>query len=185
MAMFANNPNEVLEESIALDQGTEQLESQILTAIGRLTHRNIQEMNYKIEHLSGGNTNILYRVSSNDLTHDQYVIRLYGIGTEDFIDRSAENLIFAELSKAGISPPFIGLFQNGRVEGYLQARSLHPDEFSEIPMARSIAKALANFHHIAIESIDQSVGLWKKLHVFLSLAQGNQASLCLVYSFLL
>jgi ethanolamine kinase len=173
LAMYRNNPNEILQESIALDQETEQLERQILDVIRQLIQRDILDINYKIEHLSGGNTNILYRVSADDLSHDQYVIRLYGIGTEDFIDRSAENLIFSELSKAGISPPFIGLFKNGRVEGFIQARSLHPDEFSEIRMVRSIAKALANFHGLTIDTIDQSVGLWKKLNLFFSLAQGE------------
>lgn len=169
MASFFNNPHEILNETI--DLTCNDIEDRILDVIGKIVHKDMNEFNYKVQHLSGGNTNILYRVFSEDNNQDQYVIRLYGIGTEDFIDRSVENLIFSELSKAGISPPFVGLFTNGRVEGYLNARSLSPDEFSYPPIARSIARSLAGFHLTAID-IDRSVGLWNKVHIFFRLAQG-------------
>jgi ethanolamine kinase len=186
MSVFCDNPNEVLDESV--DLNSSDLESQVLSVVSKIVHQDLVKLNYQIEHLSGGNTNILYRVFSPSL-HDQndeqakcqYVIRLYGIGTEDFIDRSTENIIFSALSKAGISPPFVGLFNNGRVEGYINARSLSPDEFSLLPIGRSIAQTLANFQNTKIDDIDHTLGLWKKLHVFFSLAQGHQ-SLCFFLS---
>jgi ethanolamine kinase len=176
MSVFCNNPNEVLNETV--DLASENLETQVLSVVSKIVHQDLVKLNYQIVHLSGGNTNILYHVfpsgDENDgESRDQYVIRLYGIGTEDFIDRSTENIIFSALSKAGISPPFIGLFTNGRVEGYLNARSLSSDEFSLVPIGRSIAQTLANFHHTIID-IDRTVGLWKKLHLFFSLAQGHK-----------
>lgn len=178
MSVFCDNPNEVLAESIDLNSAD--LESDILSLVSKIVEEDLLKLDYSIQHLSGGNTNILYRLmppspspSSSSSCKRGYVIRLYGMGTEDFIDRTIENIIFSELSKAQISPPFIGLFLNGRVEGYLNARALSPDEFSLLPIGRSIAQTLANFHHIQIKNIDQTMGLWKKLHVFFSLAQGS------------
>ena len=45
------------------------------------------------------------------------------------MDRNKENVIFSSLSKAGVSPVFYGLFENGRVEGFLDRRTL---DFSEV-----------------------------------------------------
>lgn len=193
MNNYRNNP--FLTYNYTVDYTINNLKLSIINLIKELifNNKNINENNFEVIHLTGGNTNILYRVylkNINELNefndeikenneniienidiNQQYIVRLYGLGTEDFIDRKMENIIFAELSKSKISPPFLGLFNNGRVEGYLNARSLDPDEFALLPIGRAIAKAMANLQSISID-IDKNVGLWNKLHVFFSLAQG-------------
>jgi hypothetical protein len=169
-SVYANNPDAVLDYLV--DFSPENLVSNIIEVVRKIVEeeKDLSETNFEVKHLSGGNTNILYHVCSEDKIH-QYIVRLYGIGTEDFIDRRMENVIFSELSKSGISPAFIGQFKNGRVEGYLNARPLLPDEFALLPIGRSIARSMANLQGISID-IEKSVGLWKKIHVFFSLAQG-------------
>lgn len=182
MSIYSNNP--LIKLDYIVDYNPENLSNNIIEVIKQIiTYKDYNNINFKVEHLTGGNTNILYLITpevTNEI--EQYIVRLYGLGTEDFIDRQIENTIFAELSKSGISPKFLGLFSNGRVEGYINARSLSPDEFSDIPIGRSIAKAMANFQHISID-IDRNVGLWNKLHVFFSLAKGIVVFFLLIISY--
>lgn len=130
-------------------------------------------VDFTISKLSGGMTNILYKVlpESRELWKDGYVVRLFGDGTELYIDRQRENFVFAALSKAGLAPPFVGLFQNGRVEGYLPARPLELEEFKCPKILPHIARATCKLHGSTV-AIDTSVGIWEKLHEFFTLGIG-------------
>lgn len=89
-------------------------------------------------------------------------MRLYGDNTEAFIDRNVENSascdsladvmlhgtvahsacgalcavcvteLFALLSKQGFAPTYHGRFQNGRIEGWMDARPLEPEEMGQV-----------------------------------------------------
>lgn len=83
-----------------------------------------------VSSVSGGITNILYRVSgmrptngnnddnntSNLLSPDSVLVRVFG--GHGMIDRDIENATFSALWKAGIAPTYYGRFGNGRVEEY-------------------------------------------------------------------
>jgi thiamine kinase-like enzyme len=69
-----------------------------------------------ITKLTGGLTNILYSVKplkSVQKNEEPVVIRIFGSGTSEIIDRQTENLIFSRLSQSKFGPPFYGLFENG------------------------------------------------------------------------
>ena len=80
--------------------------------------------NTRITKLTGGITNILFLVvpiiqeggSHIEKMEGSVIIRIYGTGTADIIDRNVENLVFAQLSQAKFGPTFYGLFENGYIE---------------------------------------------------------------------
>jgi ethanolamine kinase len=68
------------------------------------------------------------------------------------IDRARENRLFARLSQIGFAPPYLGRFENGRVEGFLAGfRSLEPAEMGEDRWRRGIARTLAELHALPVD----------------------------------
>ena len=69
------------------------------------------------------------------------------------IDRERENSLFAQLSKLGFAPGYLGRFTNGRVEGYMEARPLEPEEMgliSPVDISGMIARELARMHSMEV-----------------------------------
>ena len=104
---------------------------------------------YTVVEVQGGITNKLYRVSGfeKDQDHvgfDSVLVRVFG--GEGLIDRDVENPTFAALSRAGIAPPYLGRFGNGRVEGWLYARPLQVREFAVPAFSASIAHQMGRLH---------------------------------------
>ena len=72
--------------------------------------------NLSTSRVSGGITNVLYRVSGFPSPHPNSVlIRIFG--AEGMIDRDLETSAYASLCDAGIADKYFGRFANGRVEG--------------------------------------------------------------------
>jgi len=128
----------------------------------------LQDM--EIAPLTGGITNQLYLVNLRPLK-TKVIVRVFGEGTDEFLDRRVENVIFANLSSTGIGPKFYGLFGNGRVEGYLPSRALTPEETKRFEYIPAIARSVAQFHSQSIDGIPPDLCLWRMLDKFLSLAQ--------------
>lgn len=101
----------------------------------------------RIEPLTGGITNVLFKLTPVSPGPPIVIVRLFGEGTELFVDRDIENVVFSELSRLEMgSPIFYGLFENGRVEGYLEARAVTPEEMHDPRIYRRIASAVARLH---------------------------------------
>jgi len=128
----------------------------------------LQDM--EIAPLTGGITNQLYLVNLRPLK-TKVIVRVFGEGTSEFLDRRVENVIFANLSSTGIGPKFYGLFGNGRIEGYLPSRALTPEETKRFEYIPAIARTVAQFHSQSIDGIPPEPCLWRMLDKFLSLAQ--------------
>ncbi|GAB9471086.1 Ethanolamine kinase [Globisporangium polare] len=119
--------------------------------------------------IAGGITNRLYRLMWQDLS---VLVRLYGDNTEAFIDRVVENKLFALLSEQGFAPTYHGRFTNGRVEGWLEARPLEPEEMgqtSPVNFLGMIGKELG-IMHVMNMSGDRSPVMWEKMERFEKLA---------------
>jgi hypothetical protein len=116
----------------------------------------------KLSVISGGLTNKLYRCSIpaelaerlteklNNASPDdaeaiepvprQVLLRMYGVGTETFFNRENEHKIFKTFSKNGLGPKLYGIFENGRVEEFLELHSL---DHSDLPrLALSVAQQI-------------------------------------------
>ncbi|KAJ0397663.1 hypothetical protein ATCC90586_005648 [Pythium insidiosum] len=119
--------------------------------------------------VSGGITNRLFRLTWRD---QSVLVRLYGDNTEAFIDRKIENMLFALLSKQGFAPTYYGRFTNGRIEGWMDARPLEPEEMGSlapINFLGMIGKELGRMHvmHVPLE---RTPVLWTKIDQFEHLA---------------
>lgn len=180
---YLNNPDEILDVTIDLSQPEDALFSRLIEVVrvivgGAWEHTPSDSIEVKT--LAGGITNVLYLV--HDKVNDLKVIaRMYGLGTSDFIDRTSENMVFSKLSQISFGPIFYGLFQNGRLEGYLPAVALESDEMGETALFPSIAKAVAQLHTIEVQEIRMDRWMWAKIETFLRLAAGIEQCIIIVY----
>ena len=128
----------------------------------------------EIQPLTGGITNVLFKLTrQDDVVSPPLIVRLFGHGTSLFVDRHKENVVFSELSRLDIgSPTFYGLFENGRVEGFLEARAVTPSEMHDARVYPRIATAVARLHSLGprIRDLDWEPALLPKLRTFFGLA---------------
>ena len=125
------------------------------------------EETLNIKELIGGITNLLYRIDSGQTV---VIIRIYGKGSELFVNRDIENIIFSKLSESGHGPKYYGSFKNGRVEGFIQATSLTPLQMSSSLYCPGISSCLAEFNCQQVSGISQVVSLWNRIETFFELA---------------
>lgn len=101
----------------------------------------------RVDVVSGGITNALYRVRAAG--RSPLLVRVFGANTELLIDRRRDTAAVAALAACGVGVPFLGTFDNGRVEGYLAARALAPEEMGQRAprdLATQIAVEVARLH---------------------------------------
>ena len=151
-----------------------------------------------VSRVSGGITNILYRVSNFDVNSEKNIhgysftsvlVRIFG--AEGMIDRDVETSAYASLCDANIAYKYLGRFANGRIEGWLDGyRPLETIELSSNSSSTSsettntlslaISEQISNLHvnyHIQHDlepyfSLDKP-GMWDQLFSWLKQAQNS------------
>jgi hypothetical protein len=98
---YRNNPHKVLECHVPLGKDITDLEFVEEVKVATTTivdnwHSSDRD-NLVISTLSGGITNALYIVE-NTKCNEKVIVRVFGVGTDLFIDRGIENEVFAYLS---------------------------------------------------------------------------------------
>lgn len=119
--------------------------------------------------ISGGITNLLYTVNC---AGERILVRVFGEKTEVLIDREKDNAVFRVLSDLKFGPHYYGTFNNGRVEGWFEARPLEPAEMGHrepVDMPSLIAPTLAHMHSLETP-FDRSVMLWTFLDKWAGMA---------------
>lgn len=103
------------------------------------------EYDFTLEELADGVTNKLYKciILTTGLV---VLLRLYGEGTETFIDRQAEVKILKFLVETGYFPAFYGSFPGGIAYGYIEGNALTTSQLSLPEMWSKIATQLAFWH---------------------------------------
>ncbi|KAG1334374.1 putative ethanolamine kinase [Cocos nucifera] len=96
-------------------------------------------------------------------------VRLYGPNTDLVIDRKRELQALPYLSAAGFGAELLGIFKNGMVQSFINARTLSPSDMSNPKIAAEIAKQLHKFHQVEIPS-PQEPQLWNDIFKFLEKA---------------
>lgn len=76
------------------------------------------------------------------------LLRVYGIGVDQIIDRNNELAWIARLSHLNIGPSLLGVFGNGRFEQYLPSRTLTSADIRTPDISRSIASCARELHDI-------------------------------------
>lgn len=182
--MYRNNPSQCLRICVnPLDEDfplrIKEVARTIVEGWGTVESHKIQ-----ISELKGGNTNLLYVIERKD-TGDKVVVRVFGAGSEKFIDRENENAAFSQLSRLNLAPTFHGLFSNGRVEGFVDGRDLRPEELWTPKVLTAVSRCLAVLHNQLVE-LKHSVPIWDKIEHLISLvrgdsiALGNESVICLI-----
>nr|CAD1826054.1 unnamed protein product [Ananas comosus var. bracteatus] len=121
-----------------------------------------------IETVSGGITNLL-SVREDSNADSVLTIRLYGPNTDFVIDRKRELKAIPYLSAAGFGAELLGIFKNGMVQSFINARTLSPSDMSNPKIAAAIARELRKFHQVDIPGSKESQ-LWNDIFKFLKQA---------------
>ncbi|VVB01676.1 unnamed protein product [Arabis nemorensis] len=114
--------------------------------------RDLDDLLFSVERVSGGITNLLLKVSVKEDTEREVsvTVRLYGPNTEYVINRERELQAIKYLSAAGFGAKLLGGFGNGMVQSFINARTLDPSDMRQPKIAAQIAKELGKFHQVDI-----------------------------------
>ncbi|KAJ1969340.1 hypothetical protein IWQ62_000690 [Dispira parvispora] len=111
----------------------------------------------QITRLSGALTNSIYKVTvvstateseQTPQTTQKYLLRIYGLGVEELVEREKELYWLARLSELGIGPRMLSIFQNGRIEQYLESTTLTRDDIRDPQTSQHIARRMCELHSI-------------------------------------
>jgi hypothetical protein len=81
--------------------------------------------------------------------------------------------VLLQLNAAGFGAPVLATFVNGRVEGWLYARPLEPEELSNEALSRRIARTLRRFHAAPVDG-SRAPALWPLVRQWLAMAASLQ-----------
>jgi thiamine kinase-like enzyme len=112
--------------------------------------------------IQGGITNRLYKVEfsgregtsiNTSINTSPLLVRVYGEGSEHFIDRNVDEAVFAELTSLGFGVDLIATLRDGRVEQFFEGgRTLEPRDLCEPKISRLIADKMCKMHALAVTS---------------------------------
>ena len=126
--------------------------------------------------IGGGITNLLFKATCSESTQS-ILVRIFGTGTDLVIDREQDTHTTRLLSDIGFGPHLHGVFDNGRLEEYLEgAVPLTPSDMAAMEpgsdMVGGIAAELARLHCLPVGGGARDPVLWRKIDDFLRLARG-------------
>jgi ethanolamine kinase len=166
---YLNNPFACYNYEVDIDSNIKSVHDQIndlLTHMVGTSHTDA----YQASVLVGGITNILYKCEST-VCKQIFIVRVYGRGTENYINRTDENIVFAHFSKLGMGPIFHGRFLNGRIEGYINAENITPIIMCDIRVVSPLSRRIVELHHSQVD-ISRDIVLPQQFNTFHKLAQG-------------
>ncbi|KAL6974242.1 ethanolamine kinase [Sarracenia purpurea var. burkii] len=122
---------------------------------------------FLVETVSGGITNLLLKVGVREENGNivNMTVRLYGPNTEYVINRERELQAIRYLSAAGFGAKLLGVFGNGMVQSFINARTLTPSDMRKPKLIAEIAKELRRFHHVEIPG-SKEPQLWNDIFKF-------------------
>ena len=124
--------------------------------------------NIAIKQLTGGTSNTIYLVNSQDSESDEkFLFRIYGDGSEMFIDRGEEIKNMKILSEHGLGAKLVAEFENGICYNYIDGRSIYNSDVISHNIYPLVATKMAQMHKIPVK-IKQNV-LWSRMKNFIDL----------------
>ncbi|MCO5600887.1 hypothetical protein L7F22_055004 [Adiantum nelumboides] len=108
------------------------------------------------------------------------LVRIYGDGCELFFRREDEICTFERMSQLGQGPRLLARFSNGRVEEFLNARTLKAVDLRDATISVRIATKLREFHILDIRG-SREPKLWNRIQwnhrdLMLQSSSGNRQS---------
>ncbi|KAG2487423.1 hypothetical protein HYH03_013990 [Edaphochlamys debaryana] len=101
----------------------------------------------EVSKVSGGISNLLVKVQPPAPLRP-VAVKVFGDKTELLIDREAEKRTLLQLNALGFGAPVVGLFENGRVEAFLDCITLNPEQMADPRFVPHIASRLRSFHEL-------------------------------------
>ncbi|THG11223.1 hypothetical protein TEA_015831 [Camellia sinensis var. sinensis] len=127
-----NGSSEILSSSLTVDHtlSLPQMTPPIIELCKDLFKKwsELDNSHFSVETVSGGITNLLLKVSVREENGNivNMTVRLYGPNTEYVINRERELQAIRYLSAAGFGAKLLGVFGNGMVQSFINARTLTP-----------------------------------------------------------
>lgn len=127
----------------------------------------LDNSHFSVETVSGGITNLLLKVSAEEENGNtiSLMVRLYGPNTEYVINRERELQAIKYLSAAGFGAKLLGVFGNGMVQSFINARTLTPPDMRVPKLSAEIAKQLRRFHQVEVPG-SKEPQLWNDMFKF-------------------
>ncbi|KAL1300679.1 hypothetical protein HN51_045333 [Arachis hypogaea] len=123
----------------------------------------------EVINLKGAMTNEVFKVkwqTPTGETSQRVLVRMYGEGTEIFFNRDDEIRAFECISKSGYGPRLLGRFANGRIEEFINARTLLASDLRDPSISALIAIKMKEFHDLNMPG-PKKVHLWDVLRKWL------------------
>ncbi|KAI8089878.1 kinase-like domain-containing protein [Halteromyces radiatus] len=98
-----------------------------------------------INRISGALTNAIFFV---DAGGKRRLLRVYGVGVDQLIDREKELAWLARLGRLNLGPRLLAIFGNGRFEEYVESITLNHNDIREPNISKQIAQCMARQHAI-------------------------------------
>jgi len=145
---------------------------------GNMAWRAIDAVDLEVTRISGGITNMLYRVGPREGAvgagaAPRMLVRVFGKAGDVVCDRACENETFAELSASAFGPTLYGLFGNGRLEGWMEGRrpleALEMLQVEPIDFQTLTAQRLADMHMRCKPVTD--LDIWAQLREWVELGK--------------
>lgn len=105
-----------------------------------------EDEDVKLDRVSGAMTNAVFFVTIG--ASKRLLLRVYGVGCDQILDRNKELDWLSRLSQLSIGPKLLGIFGNGRFEEYLPSTTLTRQDIREPEISTQIASRLHQLHSI-------------------------------------
>ncbi|KAG1677822.1 hypothetical protein FOA52_008586 [Chlamydomonas sp. UWO 241] len=119
--------------------------------------------------ISGGISNLLVKVTPTTHTHlTPVAVKVFGNKTELLVDRVKELEQLLKLNECGFGAEVVGIFANGRIETFLTAKTLEPEEMLHDAFVPRIASLLRRLHAVPTDGVPT---LWPTVLQWLDMAE--------------
>ncbi|EGC40001.1 hypothetical protein DICPUDRAFT_85862 [Dictyostelium purpureum] len=146
----------------------------LVQILRELVDNNLKE-EIEFKSMVGGVTNTLYKSSfiTGQGNNKSVIIRLYGKGSDQFIDRKTEANIQYLLSKNGVGPKFYGTFENGCIYGYVEGDQLQLEDLYNRNILKLISQETGKWHTLELdlpsrkENIASNTSLFSNINLWM------------------
>ncbi|OQR86068.1 choline/ethanolamine kinase [Thraustotheca clavata] len=162
----------VVELSLNGDTNSEKVQNDIVLALQTIVPGWDEVKDIAIVPIQGGQSNYMFSCSRLDKVDKTVMLRVYGHGNESYYDRQDEIDIFRQLARCNIGIGLIGTFGNGRIEKFINGRSLTALDVRKPELLVKIAQKFRQLHSLDI-AIDKKPRLMDTLDSWLNLAKST------------
>ncbi|KAJ8659085.1 hypothetical protein O0I10_005123 [Lichtheimia ornata] len=137
-----------------------------------------------VRRVSGALTNAVYFVTVGNTT--TLLLRVYGIGSDEFIDRSNELLWLNRLAHLKLGPRLLAIFGNGRFEEFLPSTTLTHSDLQDPVLSAQIARRFRQLHSlidIYPPASPDEMAIWHSVDRWFETLQQESHSLPFIFDF--